>query len=75
MPVFDKIKAGDQLYDVRRATGRASWFGGSKWDVWGVRVISVDPETRTAMCSWNTNPPRKYSERDLKKLRWKAPDR
>lgn len=66
---FDKLTPGMILLDIHKyrmgnTTMRA-------WGCWEVRVISVDPEARTAMCSWNGNPPTKYREGDFRKLRTK----
>lgn len=54
---FETIKAGDRLFDVRRATGRDRWLGGSKWSTWTLEVLEVDVEKSRALVSWNTNRP------------------
>lgn len=68
---FEKIKAGDRLYDVH--SERAGNTTIRRQGVWDVRVISVNPEKRTAVVSWNGNPPQTYYERQLTKLRASEP--
>lgn len=68
---FEKIKPGMTLYDVgRHKMGNTTM---STIAVWHVRVISVDADTRSAMVSWNTNPPRRMYEHSITKLREKKP--
>lgn len=68
---FEKIKPGMTLYDVgRHKMGNTTM---STVGVWHVLVISVDADTRSAMVSWNTNPPRRMYEHSIKKLREKRP--
>jgi hypothetical protein len=55
------LKAGDRLYDVRKATGRARW-GGNEWSVWTLEVLDVEHEKGRALVSWNGN-----------KAEWKTP--
>lgn len=38
--------------------------------VWPVHIIKVDLEKKTVLASWNTNQPRKFYERSIKK--WRA---
>lgn len=68
---FEKIKPGMTLYDVH------SYKMGNttirSMGVWHVRVITVDAETRSAIVSWNTNTPSRWSERQLSKLRERKP--
>lgn len=71
MASFDRINHGDVLYDVHRVkVGNTTM---SRLGCWEVRVISVDRDKRTAMCSWNSNAPRLYTERALAKLRRSRP--
>jgi hypothetical protein len=63
---FSKLKPGLVLLDIHKVR-----MGNTKMHqlgCWKVRVISVDPEKRTALCSWNSNPARLYHERDFKRL-------
>lgn len=71
MPKFETIKAGDTLYSVE---GREKWDY-RLWRVFPVKVISVDTEKRTAICSNNSNTPRTYNERSLKTLRRNDPNK
>jgi hypothetical protein len=73
LPKIKKVKPGDVLYDVRRASWRSN-FGSSRWDVWDVRVIEVDPENDRVLVSWNTNTPRWISGAALDKYKWKRPE-
>ena len=67
MASFDRIKVGDRLWDVhRQKMGNTSM---SCLGSWPVDVKSIDAEKRTAVCSWNGNPPEVYLERDIKRLR------
>lgn len=63
---FSKLKPGLVLLDIH--TQRADNTMARQLGCWKVRVISVDAGTRSALCSWNSNPPRLYRERDFKRL-------
>lgn len=63
---FEKIQPGMTLYD--RHSHRMGNTTMKTIGEWPVRIISVDAEKRGAMASWNGNPARWYSERDLRKL-------
>jgi hypothetical protein len=63
---FEKIQPGMTLYD-RRMTRMGNTTMRSLGE-WRVKVISVDAEARTALCSWNGNRPTKYHARNLEKL-------
>lgn len=68
---FEKLKPGMILYDVGRTKmGNTTMTTVS---VWSVRVISVDAQKRTALCSWNGNTARTFSQDRLAKLREKSP--
>jgi len=71
MASFDRIKAGDILYDVHREKMGNTTM--SRLGCWDVLVVSVDHEKRTAMCRWNYNAPRLYTERSIKRLRRSKP--
>lgn len=63
---FDKVEPEMELLDIHSyRMGNSSM---RRLGLWCVRVISVDKEARTAMCSWNSNPARRYTERDFKRL-------
>lgn len=71
MASFDRIKVGDVLYDVHREKmGNTNM---TRLGCWEVRVVEIDTEKRQALCSWNHNPPRWYTERGLSKLRRSKP--
>jgi len=63
---FDKVESGMVLLDIHRERVGNTTF--QALGCWNVRVISVDKNARTAMCSWNGNPPRRYYERDFRRL-------
>lgn len=69
MPKFELVKAGDVFFDVG---GRNVWH--RCFDVWQVRVISVDPVTKTVVASWNHNKPRTYTEKHVEKWRRSNPN-
>jgi hypothetical protein len=63
---FDKVTPGMVLLDIHsHAMGNTTMRALGCWEV---RVISVDKEARTAMCSWNGNRPQCYTERQFKSL-------
>lgn len=67
MASFDKIKDGQILHDYHRyKMGNATM---SKEGHWMVRVVAIIPERRIAMCSWNGNPPQRYTEKMISRLR------
>jgi hypothetical protein len=63
---FEKVKAGMTLYDRHSyKMGNTTLRSIGEWTVY---VISVDPEKRTAECSWNGNRAETYRERDIRGL-------
>ena len=63
---FEKIKPGMVLYDRhRRRMGNTTM---TTLGEWSVRIISVDPETRSATVSWNGNREERYTAHRLAKL-------
>jgi hypothetical protein len=69
---FEKLKAGMELYDVRRATGMAV-FRGSKYNVWPVHILEINVTNRKALVSWNYNAARWIPERQVTKYRFNKP--
>lgn len=63
---FNKIKPGMELLDIHKV--RMGNTTMQRLSLFKVRVISVDTEARTAMCSWNGNQPTLYREREFKSL-------
>lgn len=68
---FEKIQPGMVLLDIHREPAGNTTT--TRLGLWKVEIISVDPETRTAMVCWNGNKPRKWFEWQLKKLYAKEP--
>ncbi len=68
---FEKIEEGMELFDIH--TEKAGNTTLRRYGKWPVKILSVDREQRSAMVSWNYNPPRKWYERDLRKLYAKVP--
>lgn len=69
---FEKIQAGQTLFDVHSyRTGNTTL---RSVGVWPVKILSVHPESRTAMVSWNGNGPERMYEASLAKLRAKEPE-
>ncbi len=64
---FEKIRPGMVLYD--RHKYRAGNTTMRVLGEWTVRIVSTDAATRTAVASWNGNPPQKWPERNLAKLK------
>lgn len=69
---FEKIKPGMVLYDVHSETMGNTTM--RSVGVWPVEIVSVDEHNRCAMVRWNHNPPRKWYERQLSRLRAKEPE-
>lgn len=66
MASFDRIKEGQILHDYHRyKMGNTTM---SKEGHWMVRVVAIIPERRIAMCSWNGNPPQRYTEKMIRRL-------
>jgi hypothetical protein len=72
MATLSKLTVGQVLYDVHST--KMGYTTMRRKGCWRVVVKMVDPATQQALCSWNGNAPRWYSERDLKKLRVKKPE-
>lgn len=70
---FEKIKPGMTLYDVRKATGFHAARLSKKWQWWPVKVFEVDSEKRQVLASWNTNPAKWISEKNVTKFRAQLP--
>ena len=65
---FEKLKPGMVVYDVHKT--KIGNTTRSTLGTWTVRIISVDPEKRSCMASWNSNPPQRFYEHSINK--WKA---
>lgn len=71
MATLKNLKAGQVLFDVRRVKcGNTTVSRGCLYEV---RVISLSEDGKSAMVSWNGNSPRRYHERDIKRLRVNRP--
>lgn len=68
---FSRIVVGDVLLDVHSYKTNV----GPLLGCWKVEVISMDSVTETAMFSWNGNPPRMYTRRQLERLHATPPKR
>ena len=66
MANIEKIKRGQVLHDYHKY--RIGNVNARRMGHWPIIVTSVDLNARTALCSWNNNPARRYSEKDLKRL-------
>ena len=69
MVVLNKLFVGQTLYD------RHTYRDGANRPTmgeWIVKVISIDPIKKGAMCSWNNNPAMWYNEKRLSKLHLKS---
>lgn len=63
---FEHIKPGMELLDIH--SERMGNTTLRRLGLWRVTVVSVDPESRTAMVRWNYNPEKRWNERQLTKL-------
>lgn len=67
MVAFTKIQPGNILWDChRQQMGNTTM---RRMTCWMVQVFEVDTEKRRAMCSWNGNSAKWWSERQIEKLR------
>lgn len=64
---FERVKAGDELWDVHkeRMGNTTAWRTGS----WRVEVVSIDHQAGTAIVRWNGNAEQKYYRRQIERLR------
>lgn len=68
---FEKIKAGDTLYDVHSyRMGNTTMRSVGVWDVY---VVSINQAEGYALAKWNGNPAQRWDRRRLEKLRAKKP--
>ncbi len=68
---FDKLKIDTEMYDVHSyKMGNTTM---RSLGVWSVKVVEIDFEKRRALCCWNGNPARWYSERNIEKLKQNKP--
>lgn len=63
---FEKIEPGMTLLDIHRERMGNTTL--REWGLWKVQVIAVDREKRTAVVSWNHNPPQTWIARQLERL-------
>jgi hypothetical protein len=68
---WQTVKAGDVLYDARRTKMGNTTM--STLSVWEVRIIEIDHAAGAALVSWNGNPPKRYSSREVVRLRRSKP--
>lgn len=69
---WEKVSAGDTLYDVRRVT-----MGNTKMRVvrvWKVLIVSIDHEGNSAVVRWNLNHEERWHKSRVVKLRRTRPD-
>lgn len=69
---FEKIKAGDVLFDVH--SYRMGNTTIRSMGCWEVKVVEVYPDKRSALVSWNGNTPEVWHEYRLARLRAKEPE-
>lgn len=62
---LEKLQAGLTVFEVRRIRGGIATYQ--------IRIVSVNPEARTVLASWNNNSPREFRERSWAKWRLVAP--
>jgi len=69
---YEKLEVGKTYYNVeRRQMGNVK--GLSSVCVFHVKIVSLNPERRSAMVSWNGNRETPWGERQLSKLRTERP--
>lgn len=71
MVAFNTIKVGDTLYDCHKVKMGNTTM--RRMGTWLVHVKEIDAEKRQALVSWNGNPAKWWSERQLAKLRRTKP--
>lgn len=67
MVAFNKINVGDTLWDCHKT--RMGNTTMRRMGSWSVEVKDIDAQGRRALCSWNGNAPKWWSERQINKLR------
>ena len=71
MASIKNLEVGQTLYEVRRVKcGNSSVSRGA---LYTVRVVSIAEDFTSIIASWNNNAARKYSVRDVAKLRVSKP--
>lgn len=69
MATLSKLKIGQVLHDYHKYTmGNTTMRAEGHWTL---VVLDIDLDRREALCAWNENTPRWYSEEGLKKFRAK----
>jgi hypothetical protein len=66
---FDKLQVGQILHDYHKYKMGNTRM--RKEGHWTLTVFEIDTVKRMALCSWNGNDPRWYSEKGLNKFRTK----
>ncbi len=69
--VFDRVKAGDVLYDVHREKMGNTTL--SRVGCWPVRVLEVNQAEGWAVVSWNGNAAKKWWRSRVERLRRSPP--
>lgn len=63
---FEKIQPGMVLLDIHKQQMGNTTI--SAWGLWEVYVVSVDLNDRSAMCRWNGNKEKRFTEHQLTRL-------
>jgi hypothetical protein len=72
MATIAKLQPGQVLFDLQRQTMGNTTI--RRTACYSVRVVEIAPDHSFILASWNNNPPRKYREREVKRLRIKKPE-
>lgn len=70
MVAFIALKAGDHLWESRRTRSAQAKMSRVSW--YKITVISVHDDH--VIATWNTNPPRRYAPRDVRRWRRTRPE-
>lgn len=68
---IDKLKPGMTVYELgSHGVGHTTMRSKATWPV---KIVSIDPNKRVVVASWNGNPEKTYSERTWSKWRLERP--
>lgn len=71
MASIRSLELGQILYEVaRQKMGNTSIVRGV---LYTVKIVDIDPEGKWVLASWNSNTPRRYNERQVRRWKIKKP--
>jgi hypothetical protein len=72
MATISRLKPGQVVYSLERQR-----MGNTTMTIkvcYSIQITEIDPDQKWVMASWNSNPPRRFYERSVRKWKIKKPE-